>query len=446
MATPYILMTQEYNRLEADINNLKGQVSNILAQKLDAEMRQKMNNEFKNLNALSNELSRNGMRGIRAQYNTILQRINTEIVNYSNRVAAAEEEAAKKAAEERARVEAELNAPKEWGGTGFALKDGYVVTNYHVVEDAASILIKGVKGNFSEEHRAEIVAVDKYNDLALLKIVSPSFTGLGSIPYNVKTTMADVGEDIFVLGYPLTSTMGDEIKLTTGVVSSKTGFQGDVSLYQISAPVQPGNSGGPLFDSKGNVIGVVSSKHQGAENVGYAIKTSYLRNLLESYISTSILPVSNHITSLSLTEKVKSLRNFIFMIKCKSEDNTINVDIVNPEVYMMPNDNKGLKIRRVRITPTQTILDFEYDNSVNKSGWITISPQTYIYIPDLGKKYEMTRAEGIPVEPNKYHFKYVNEKRTFRLYFPPLPKATSSFNLIESAESSWKFYGVKIKR
>ena len=65
---------------------------------------------------------------------------------------------------------------------------------------------------------------------------------------------------------------------------------------------------------------------------------------------------------------------------------------------------------------------------------------------DLGKKYEMTRAEGIPVEPNKYHFKYVNEKRTFRLYFPPLPKATSSFNLIESAESSWKFYGVKIKR
>lgn len=66
--------------------------------------------------------------------------------------------------------------------------------------------------------------------------------------------------------------MGDEIKLTTGVISSKTGFQGDVSLYQISAPIQPGNSGGPLFDNKGNLIGIVNAKHKGAENVGYAIK------------------------------------------------------------------------------------------------------------------------------------------------------------------------------
>lgn len=63
---------------------------------------------------------------------------------------------------------------------------------------------------------------------------------------------------------------GVDVKLTNGIVSARTGFHGDVSQYQISAPVQPGNSGGPLFDSKGNIIGVVSAKHAGAENAGYA--------------------------------------------------------------------------------------------------------------------------------------------------------------------------------
>lgn len=205
---------------------------------------------------------------------------------------------------------------QEWSGTGFALKNGYVVTNYHVIENAKSISIQGIKGDFTLKYNATIIATDKYNDLALLQISDNNFNGFGSIPYNVKTSVSDVGEEVFVLGYPLTSTMGDEIKLTTGVISSKTGFQGDVSLYQISAPIQPGNSGGPLFDNKGNLIGVVNAKHKGAENVGYAIKTSYLKNLIESSISTSILPSNNQIAGLPLTSKVKSLKNCVFMIIC----------------------------------------------------------------------------------------------------------------------------------
>ena len=109
-----------------------------------------------------------------------------------------------------------------------------------------------------------------------------------------------------------------QIKLTTGVVSSKTGFQGDVSLYQISAPIQPGNSGGPLFDGNGNLIGIVNAKHKGAENVGYAIKASYLNNLVESAVSSNILPSMNSVSGQPLTNKVKNLRNFVFMIKCSS--------------------------------------------------------------------------------------------------------------------------------
>ena len=113
--------------------------------------------------------------------------------------------------------------------------------------------------------------------------------------------------------------MGDEIKLTTGIISSKTGFQGDVALYQISAPIQPGNSGGPLFDKKGNVIGIVSAKHAGAENVGYAIKTVYLRNLIESCADISIIPTANTVATLPLTGKVKKEKHFVFLIKCSSD-------------------------------------------------------------------------------------------------------------------------------
>lgn len=206
---------------------------------------------------------------------------------------------------------------KEWTGTGFALTNNYIVTNYHVVEGARTIQIQGVSGDFNRKYNASVVATDKYNDLALLKVSGCNISSI-DIPYSVQTFTSDVGEEVFVLGYPLTATMGDEVKLTTGVISSKSGFQGDVSLYQISAPIQPGNSGGPLFDSKGDVIGIVSSKHSGAENVGYAIKASYLRNLMESAVSTNILPQNNKISDMNLSGKVKAVKNYIYFVICSS--------------------------------------------------------------------------------------------------------------------------------
>lgn len=124
------------------------------------------------------------------------------------------------------------SATEKWSGTGFALNNGYIATNYHVVENAKSIKVQGIKGNFNIEYNAIVISTDKFNDLAIIKINDSHFNGFGAIPYRVKTSTSEVGEDVFVLGYPLTTTMGDEIKLTTGVISSKTGFQGDVSLYQ----------------------------------------------------------------------------------------------------------------------------------------------------------------------------------------------------------------------
>lgn len=230
------------------------------------------------------------------------------------------EEAIRIEQERERQKKAEESKPTEWSGTGFALNDGYIVTNYHVVENANNITIQGIKGDFGLAYEASVATTDKFNDLALLKITDNRFSGFGTIPYKVKTAISEVGEDVFVLGYPLTSTMGDEIKLTTGIISSKTGFQGDVSMYQISAPIQPGNSGGPLFDSKGNVIGVINAKHVGTENVSYAIKTSYLMNLVESTMSSAILPSANTISGLPLTGKVKSVKSFVFMIKCSNNN------------------------------------------------------------------------------------------------------------------------------
>ena len=248
------------------------------------------------------------------------------------------EEAARKKVEEQARNQEEEARKAGWTGTGFALSDGYIVTNYHVIADATNISIKGVKGDFNNELTAQVVASDKFNDIAILKINDSRFSGFGTIPYLVKTSISDVAEDIFVLGYPLTSTMGDEIKYTTGVISSKTGFQGDVSQYQISAPVQPGNSGGPLFDAKGNVIGIVSAKHNGAENVGYAIKTSYLKNLIDSVLPGNILPTTNSVQTLSNAEKVKKIKPFVFLINANTQITTKNTtQTVIPTPKTSPN-------------------------------------------------------------------------------------------------------------
>lgn len=220
-------------------------------------------------------------------------------------------EAARKAEEEK--------QPKQWTGTGFALNNGYIVTNHHVIEDAQDISIQGVKGA-TTKYKAKVIASDRNNDLAILKIDDSTFDGFGTIPYRVSTRIVDVGEDVFVLGYPLTQYMGEEIKLTNGIISSRTGYQGDVSSYQISAPIQPGNSGAPLFDSKGDIIGIINAGISQADNVGYAVKTPYLNTLLSTTLNEAILPkTAVSIANLSLPEKVKKIRNFIFFIKCSTK-------------------------------------------------------------------------------------------------------------------------------
>lgn len=302
------------NALSA-INGMKQYITNVLGQDIDKTLRKQLNEDYELLGEIATNIRKSGPRAdLIEDLQWVSDDINDNIVSYNNRIAE------EKRNHEAAQREAELK-PQEWSGTGFALYKGYVVTNYHVVEDAKSIIISGINGDFTIEYTASVVATDKVVDLAIIKINDSRFKGFGSIPYAINMQQAEVGDDVFVLGYPLTQTMGDEIKLTNGIVSSRTGFQGDPSLYQMSAPIQPGNSGGPMFNNKGNIVGIVCAHHKGTENVSYAIKTSYLKNLAESSSLSNIFPSNNAVASLPLSGQVKKLKKYVYIIKCSSQSN-----------------------------------------------------------------------------------------------------------------------------
>jgi len=212
----------------------------------------------------------------------------------------------------------------EWKGNGsgfFINEKGYIATNYHVVEEANAIQVeyfqKGVKNIFS----AKVIVTDKQNDLAIIQVDDPKFKTLPTIPYVFSSTIKDVGSEVFALGYPMAQVMGDEIKFTDGKISSKTGIEGDITVYQISVPIQPGNSGGPLFDNKGNLVGITSSglnkEYFNSENVNYAIKTTYLKNLIDVMPENIRLPNNIDIYNKPLTEKIKLLSDFIPIIRVK---------------------------------------------------------------------------------------------------------------------------------
>ena len=211
----------------------------------------------------------------------------------------------------------------EWAGNGSGViisKSGYIITNHHVIEDADDIEVEFILNDEVQKFNAEIVQVDKTNDLAIIKIVDVNFDGVGELPYNFKTRSSDVGTKVYAFGYPMAlSIMGKEMKVTDGMISSKTGFDGNITTYQITAPIQGGNSGGPLFDEKGNLIGINSSgiRKDLASNVAYSIKTSYVLNLIDILPKSIELPSNTKLESLPLTEQIKEISKYVVLIKVK---------------------------------------------------------------------------------------------------------------------------------
>lgn len=215
------------------------------------------------------------------------------------------------------------NDEKSWAGSGVVIGDKYIATNNHVVEGVNTLLVKGVHGDMNTSYKVQVVVKDKNNDLAIVKVIDSKFDGFGQVPYGFRTSTADVGTEVFVLGYPLSPYLGDEVKATNGIISAKTGYQGDVTTYQMSAPIQSGNSGGPVFDNEGNLIGlaVSSIKSDVAQNVNYAVKLSYLQNLIESCNETIELSSTNILSSFSLPDKIKAISPFVLLFQANVGDN-----------------------------------------------------------------------------------------------------------------------------
>lgn len=205
-----------------------------------------------------------------------------------------------------------------WSGTGFFISEkGYIATNHHVVDGAKQMQVTFKQNGQTKTYKAEVVVTDPTNDLAIIKIVDNSFVELPKIPYVFTAKTEDVGTSVFALGYPKTQKLGEEIKFTDGTISAKTGAQGDIRLYQISVPITHGNSGGPLFDKQGNLVGITSSGWDNEDNINYAIKSIYLKNLIEVLPETITLPNSTSIRDKSLVDKIKVLSDYVPFIEAK---------------------------------------------------------------------------------------------------------------------------------
>lgn len=201
-----------------------------------------------------------------------------------------------------------------FGGTGFAIStNGYILTNLHVINGADSLYVQNNKG---ESFKVKSIYTDPQNDIAILKISDKNFSHLSAIPYSIKKNTSSIGEIVYTLGYPK-----DDAVLGEGYVSSKNGFIGDTTQYQVSIPVNPGNSGGPLLDANGNLVGIISGKPDQTEGAAFAIKSKYILEAMRAIPQDSL--GSNKLSStkkslmsgLKRTKQIEKLQDYVFMIK-----------------------------------------------------------------------------------------------------------------------------------
>lgn len=198
----------------------------------------------------------------------------------------------------------------QFAATGFLISaQGYVITSQHVIDKADSVYIQNEKyGSL----KAVVVHSDPINDVSVLKIVSP--VKIQPLPYMLADAEADLAEDVYTLGFPR-----EEIVFGEGSISSLTGYRANPNAYQVSVPVNPGNSGGPLLNDEGDLIGMISGVHTQAAGTTFAIKSAVLKQIVtDSVLDSLYVPVKlsrqNSIRNSNRVQQVKKLRECVFLI------------------------------------------------------------------------------------------------------------------------------------
>jgi S1-C subfamily serine protease len=210
-------------------------------------------------------------------------------------------------------------------GTGFVISaSGHILTNQHVIDGC----VGEIRGNLSGESpiALRVVSSDETNDLALLQGAGSSFKDVATI----REKAIHPGDAVVAIGYPFHGLLTSDFTVTTGIVSSLSGILNDTRYLQISAAVQPGNSGGPLLDSGGNVVGMVAAKLNALkfakatgdmpENINFAIKTGALRDFMDN----SVVPyqTAEAKNDRKTADIARNARAYTLLISCTASEQT----------------------------------------------------------------------------------------------------------------------------
>jgi S1-C subfamily serine protease len=195
----------------------------------------------------------------------------------------------------------------QYQGTGFMFHpDGYILTSYHVVQNSDSVMVSSPE---ISGLKAEVIARDSLLDIAVLKINNSNFTTPSGAPFSFYAFVADLGEKVATLGYPGTYPVYGE-----GVLSSLYGFEGDTTQYMISVPLNPGNSGAPLWDQSGRLIGLIRGKNISREGNAFAVKSSLIIRFLKKENIPFRTVSSKKQNSIQQKQFLKMVSPFVFRV------------------------------------------------------------------------------------------------------------------------------------